>query len=308
MKVVISNIHLQEDFDNYRHIFDEHGIEVVLPDVNERLSEGELLSLMGDVDGVICGDDDFNRTVLNNAPKLKVISKWGTGTDSIDKSTCRELGILVCNTPNAFTNEVADTAMGFILTLARGILDSDKYMHMGVWKKVPGKALRELTLGIIGVGNIGKAVARRANAFGMVTIGYDKVEIPRTFLQQTGMVVTTKMDLLRSCDFVTLHCDLNPTSYHIIGHLELDKMKSTAYLINTARGPLVNEDALIKALDHGKIAGAALDVFENEPLDPASPLTRMSNVLLSSHNANTGTMARKSVHTNSIRNLLEGMK
>jgi len=307
MRILVSNVHLMEDWDRFKGIFEDRGIEVVLPPVNERLSEDELLQLITDIDGIICGDDAITAKVLAHANSLKVISKWGTGIDSIDKDACDDLGILLYNTPNAFTNPVADTTMGFILAISRRIVDANTYMHSGIWKKLPGKALNELTLGIIGVGNIGKAVARRAHVFGMTLLGNDPVEMPTEFLWQTDMEMVSKTRLLQESDFVSLHCDLNPTSRLVINRDDIVLMKPTAYLINTARGPLVNEVALILALQQGWIAGAGLDVFENEPLNPDSVLIGMENVLLSSHNANTGYSAREAVHISTINNLFRGL-
>jgi len=139
--------------------------------VNERLSEAELIPIIGDVHGVICGDDRFTRKVLGAAKKLRVISKWGTGIDSIDREAAHEMGIRICNTPNAFTTPVADSVMAAILCFARRTPWMDRAMKSGEWKKIPGVSLGECTLGIIGVGNIGRALARRAGGFGMMVLG-----------------------------------------------------------------------------------------------------------------------------------------
>ena len=264
---------------------------------------------MDGVDGVICGDDRFTERVLKAArPRLKVIAKWGTGIDSIDADAAARLGILVCNTPDAFTHAVADTVMGYLLAFARGIPWADRDIRAGRWEKQPGISLRECTLGVIGVGNIGRAVVRRAVAFGMSVLGNDIVALPPEFVAETGLELATKDDLLRRADFVSLNCDLNPTSHHVIGPRELRLMKPTARLVNTARGPLVDEPALAAALAAGGIAGAALDVFEVEPLPEDSPLRKLDNVLLAPHNANSSPAAWQRVHENTIRNLIMGLR
>jgi D-3-phosphoglycerate dehydrogenase len=296
---------MQPVIERFRPVFEEHEIELFVPPVNERFEEEDLLQWIGEIDGVICGDDRFTERVLEAAPRLKAISKWGTGTDSIDKAAAARLGIAVRNTPNAFSEPVADSVIGYMLCFARSLPWLDADMKRGVWNKLPGRALRECTLGVIGVGNVGRAVVRRAVAFGMTILGNDVQEIPGPFRQATGIRMVFKEHLLREADFVSLNCDLNPTSYHLIGEAELALMQPHAVLINTARGPVVDEAALVKALRAGRIAGAALDVFEDEPLPADSPLRQMDNVMLAPHNANSSPQAWERVHQNTSRNLIE---
>lgn len=306
-KVLVSATYLQPAIDRYRPWLAEHDIEVVLPPVNERMEEADLLPWVGDIDGAICGDDRFTARVLDAAPRLKVISKWGTGIDSIDQSACRQRGIAVRNTPNAFSEPVADTVLGYLLCFARGLPALDRHMKAGVWQKVPGRALRECTLGVIGVGNVGRAVVRRVVAFGMRVLGNDPVAMPADFLAATGITMVSKDDLLRQADFVSLNCDLNPTSLHLMDAAAFDLMKPDAVIINIARGPIIEEPALIDALQTGRIAGAALDVFEEEPLPAASPLLRMENVLLAPHNANASSETWERVHQSTIKNLIDAL-
>lgn len=304
-KILISAPYFQLVLDEYRSFFNEQGIELVVPHVNERLSEEELLKYIGDIDGVICGDDCFSVRVMDAAPRLKVISKWGTGIDSIDQEAAKARGIAVKNTPGAFTWPVADTAMGFILSFARQIPWMDKEMKGGKWQKFLARSLSESVLGIVGVGQIGQAMARRGQAFGMRVLGNDIKEIPADFIQETGLTMLPLNELVSQADFVTVHCDLSPTSFHLISAPQFALMKPTAYIINTARGPIVDEAALIQALIEKKIAGAGLDVFEDEPLPADSPLLTMSNVLLTPHNANSSPVAWQRVHENTIKNLLD---
>ena len=307
-KVLISAPYLQDIIERFRPTFEENGIEILVPPVSERLEEEELLRYVEGIDGVICGDDRFTGRVLEAAADLKVISKWGTGIDSIDKDACKRLGIALYNTPNAFSEPVADTVFGYILCFARNIPGMDRKMKQGIWKKLPGLSLRESTLGIIGVGNVGKAVVRRARCFGMRIMGNDLVKMPSDFIRQTGIQMVEKEVLLKDSDFVSVNCDLNPTSYHLLGDREFALMKGGAYVVNTARGPIVEEKALVKALQERKIAGAALDVFENEPVPADSPLLSMDNVLLAPHNANSSPEAWEKVHHNTIANLLNGLR
>lgn len=306
-KVMISAPYMQPVLERFRGIFTQNGIEIVVPEVHERLSEQELLGLMEDIDGVICGDDRFTERVLNSAPRLKVISKWGTGVDSIDADACARRGVLLCNTPNAFTEPVADSVFGYILCFARQLPWMDSDIKGGKWQKPPCRALNECTLGVIGVGNIGKAVVRRARAFGMRLMVNDILPIPEE-LQGEGLQNVSKETLLRNSDFVSLNCDLNPTSFHILDRDEFGIMKDTAVVINMARGPLVDEMALVDALQNRRIAGAALDVFEQEPLPEDSPLRGMNNVLLAPHNSNSSPSAWERVHHSTIGNLIAGLQ
>jgi D-3-phosphoglycerate dehydrogenase len=218
------------------------------------------------------------------------------------------LGVAVRNTPNAFSEPVADSVLGYILCFARKLPWMDQNMRQAVWHKAPSVALRECTLGVIGVGNVGKAVVRRALAFGMRILGHDIVEMPEGFLAETAIDMVSKETLLRQADFISINCTLNPTSFHLLGNAEFALVRPSTVIINTARGPIVDESALIRALQNQTIGGAALDVFEVEPLPADSPLRQMSNVMLAPHNANSSPEAWEHVHQNTIRNLLEALQ
>ena len=289
-------------------VFDHYGCEVILPEVHERLSEEELLRYAGQFDGTVCGDDRYTRTVIRQcAPRLKVISKWGTGIDSIDQQAAREHGIAVCRTVDAFTQAVSDSVLGYILAFARRQPWLDANVKEGKWEKLQGRALHECTLGVIGVGYIGKAVLRKAHAFGMQQLANDIIPIPQDLMDAHEVQVVSLEELLGRADFVSVNCDLNPTSFHLINADTLALMKAGAVVINTARGPIVDEAALIEAPRSRRIAGAALDVFEVEPLPADSPLRRMDNVMLSPHNSNSSPSAWERVHWQTLRNLLAGL-
>jgi D-3-phosphoglycerate dehydrogenase len=197
--------------------------------------------------------------------------------------------------------------MGYILAFARRQYWLDQAVKRGEWQKLAGRSLSECALGVIGVGNIGKAVLRRAKAFGMTLLGNDIREIEPDFVLENQVEMTSREDLLMRADFVSVNCDLNPTSRHLLDREAFQLMKPGAVLINTARGPIVDEQALIEALRKDHIAGAALDVFEEEPLPAGSPLRTFDQVLLAPHNANSSPAAWERVHWNTIRNLLEGL-
>ncbi|GIK10645.1 MAG: phosphoglycerate dehydrogenase [Anaerolineaceae bacterium] len=294
--------------ERFKATFDKYAVELIVPEVRERMEETDLLKYAGQFDGAICGDDRYTARALEAcAPRLKVISKWGTGIDSIDSAAASRLNVTVARTPNAFTTPVADSVLGYMLAFVRRQPWMDSAMKRGEWEKIPGRTLSECTLGVVGVGAIGKAVTRRARAFGMKVLGTDIVDIDHVFISESGIEMTDLSSLLSASDFVSLNCDLNPTSRHLINARTLAQMKPTAVLVNTARGPIVDEPALVAALQSGGIAGAALDVFESEPLPHDSPLLKMDNVMLAPHNANSSPAAWERVHWNTIRNLLEGL-
>ncbi|MDK1029834.1 MAG: phosphoglycerate dehydrogenase [Anaerolineae bacterium] len=293
--------------DRFRPVLEGYKIKLIVPEVQERMDEKDLLKYAGQFDGTICGDDRYNARVIEAcAPRLKVISKWGTGIDSIDAEACSRYGIKIGRTPNAFTTPVADSVLSYILSFARQQPWMDKTMKTGEWKKVTGKTLNECTLGVIGIGNIGKAVTRRARAFGMKVLGTDIIEIDHVFVSESGIEMTALDDLLARSDYVSLNCDLNPTSRQLMNADTFALMKPNAVLINTARGAMVDEKALIGALQAKRLAGAALDVFEAEPLPGNSALLQMDNLMLAPHNANSSPTAWERVHWNTIKNLLDG--
>jgi D-3-phosphoglycerate dehydrogenase len=306
--VLLSAPYMLPTVDRFRPVFEKHGLDLIVPEVRERMEEDDLLRYAGRFDGAVCGDDRYTARVLEAcAPRLKVISKWGTGVDSIDAAACSRLNIRLCRTPNAFTTPVSDSVLGYLLAFARRQPWMDREMKSGKWQKIGGLALSECTLGVIGVGHVGRAVVRRARAFGMQVYGNDIAEVDHVFVTETGVVMTSLGDLLSRSDFVSVNCDLNPTSHHLIDSRALARMKQSAVLINTARGPIVDEAALTAALQSGRLAGAALDVFEYEPLPADSPLLHMDNVMLAPHNSNSSPAAWERVHWNTLRNLMEGL-
>ncbi|HAF47878.1 MAG TPA: dihydrofolate reductase [Anaerolineaceae bacterium] len=306
--VLVSAPYMLPELDRFRPVFESYDIKLIIPEVNERLSEEQILIHAGKFDGTICGDDRYTRRVIEAcAPRLKVISKWGTGIDSIDQTAAREFGIMIGNTPNAFTVPVSESVIGYMLAFARQIPWLDNAMKAGDWEKINGKTLSECTLGVIGVGHVGKAVLRRARAFGMHLLGNDIVEMPPDFLLEFGVEMTSLEDLMTRADFISINCTLNPTSYHLINADSLRFCQPTAVLINTARGPIVDQKALVDALQEGRLSGAALDVFEEEPLPLNSPLLSMDQVLLAPHNTNSSPRFWERVHWNTIKNLLLGL-
>lgn len=306
--VLVTAPYLRRYIERAQRIFDHYGLKPIYDLANEHLLEADLAKYNGQYDATVCGDDEFTEGILTaNVPRLKIISKWGTGINSIDTEAASRLGVIVGNTPNAFTLPVADSVLAYMLAFARQIVWVDREIRAGRWEKLPVHSLSECTLGVVGIGNIGSAVIRRARAFGMCILGTDIRPIRRDFILETGTALVDLPTLLTEADYVSLNCDLNPTSHHLINAETLALMKPGAILINTARGPIVDQPALVEALKSGRIAGAALDVFEQEPLTAADPLCQMENVLLGPHNANASPAALEHVFYNTFHNLLVGL-
>jgi len=307
--VLLSAPYMLPFVERFRPVFQHYGLDLLIPQVKERMEEEQILAYAGKFDGTICGDDRYSAEVIKKClPRLKVISKWGTGIDSINKEFAESVGVMVKNTPNAFTLPVSDSVMAYILAFARKQPWMDKAMKKGVWEKISGRSLSECALAVIGVGNIGKAVLRRAKGFGMHLLGNDIQPIAPDFILENYVEMLPFEQALAQADFISLNCDLNPTSYHIINAHSLAFVKTSAILINTARGQLVDESALITALEEERLGGAALDVFEVEPLPVDSPLREMENVMLAPHNSNSSPSAWERVHWSSIHNLLLGLQ
>lgn len=275
--------------------------------VDERLEEADLLPIIGKYEGILCGDDRITQNVIDAAVNLKTIVKWGTGIDSINKKYAESKGISVLRTPNAFTEPVSDTTLAMMLAEVRGLVRNDRVVKSGQWDKPQGYMLQEKTVGIIGFGDIGKAVAKRLMPFGPRVLVNDIQPIDEEHLTTLNVTSVTKEEIYAQCDIITLHCDLNPTSEHVLNAEAFAEMQRKPYVINTARGPLIEESALIAALTSGQISGVGIDVFEHEPLAVDNPLRSMDTVMASCHNTNSSPMCWDRVHVNSLKLMMEGL-
>ena len=276
------------------------GVEVVYYDRKEYPSEETLAKIVREVQGIVVGDERYPGRILEGST-LKVISRMGVGVDSVDVEAATPLGIAVCNAPGANAESVADHAMGVMLTLARNFIKLDAEMRKGVWYRPLGTADFHLqTLGIIGLGRIGKRVARRAKGFSMRIVATDPVWDDE-FASEFGIERLSLEDLLRQSDYVTLHTPSEPQTYHLIDAERLALMKPTAFLVNCARGAVVDAAAAYDALKARQIAGAGLDVFEDEPLG-MSPLCELDNVILTPHAAHYNPLSNKRVSEMALAN------
>ena len=263
-----------------KEVFDE----IVLNPFGRTLTSEEVMERWEGVDAILAGTEKYTKEMLQNAPaSLKVISRHGVGLESVDLATAREQGITVCNTPGANADAVAEAAMGLILSVLRKIPLSDHYVRSNNWKRSEGRLIKGQTVGVIGMGNIGKGVIRRCQGFGAKFMAYDPY-FDETFATEYGVAPAGIEDVLKNADIVTLHLPSTPETYHIINAETLAMMKPGAVLINTARGELVDEAALYEALKSGHLGGAGLDVYSSEPIYN-SPLFELDNIVVTPHMA-----------------------
>lgn len=271
--------------------------------IPQALNSNDLSKKILDYDGLICGDDEIDENVIKNANKLKVISKWGTGIDSINKNLCLKNGIKVCNTPNAFTDSVAQLALSYILAFSKNIFEiHHNIKYKKKWPKTSSVLMKNQTIGIVGLGNIGLKLAHFCNKVGFKVLFNDIKKIKSKVFPRTSL-----KNLLTKSDYICVCCDLNSSSKYLLNSKNLKFMKKTAALINVARGPIIKEHSLIKFLEKNKNFKVALDVFEQEPLKKNSPLRKYDNVILSSHNAFNSRELVEEVNKNSLVNIIENI-
>tara|TARA_R110001592_G_scaffold56881_4_gene173093 strand:- start:8900 stop:9805 length:906 start_codon:yes stop_codon:yes gene_type:complete len=270
--------------DQFIPYMESKGIEAYCANVVQTLSEAELIELVPQFDGWIIGDDPATRQVFEagKAGRLKAAVKWGIGVDNVDFDACRELSIPIINTPNMFGAEVADTALGYVIALARQTFYIDREIRNGAWPKNRGISLSGKTVGVIGFGDIGKSFAKRAAALGMRPIVYDPGF--KEIGSELG-VLCAWPERVDKCDFLVFTCALNEHNYHMLNADVLSQCKDGIRIINVARGPLIDEEALCAVLKTGKVHSAALDVFEIEPLPMDSYLREHSLCVFGSHNS-----------------------
>lgn len=259
----------------------EAGCETVRADMSQKMTEDRLIELLGGVEAAIVGVVPMTAHVLENAPSLKVVSAHGVGVDHIDLEAATRLGVIIANCPGANDQAVADLTIGLMVSIARQIPQVDRDVRGGKWGRYEGSELWKKTLGLIGLGRIGRGVAKRASGFDMQVLAYDPY-VDEKQAEAIGVRMTSLAEVIASADFLSLHATLTEETRHLIGKRELEQIKPSAFMINTARGGLVDEEALYTALVEGKLAGAALDAFTAEP-PVGSPLLELKNVVVTPH-------------------------
>jgi D-3-phosphoglycerate dehydrogenase len=299
---------MQNCIDEFLPALNEHQLDVVMPEVVQQPTEDELIEIIGDFDGMIAGDDPLTARVLAHAKRMRIISKWGVGIDGIDIDAARERGIAVLNTPGVFGGEVADVALGYVVMLARQLHQIDESVRAGGWLKHEGRSLADKVLGVAGFGSIGQAVGARGLGFGMRVVAYDITDDTRIAASEMGIEMLGLEELFQQSDFLVLCSPLTPETRHMVNERTLALMRPGSFLVNVARGPLVDEAALVRALDSGHLAAAALDVFEEEPLAANSGLRRFEQCVFGSDNASNTREGVLRASAKAVENLLRGLE
>jgi len=280
-RVLISSATLASTEGPHLQVLRDAGFEIVFPPQPKLLTEEDLLELVPGVHATLAGPEPYTPRVFEKAHELRVIARSGVGYDAVDVAAATQRGIAVTITPGTNHDAVAEQTFALIFALAKRVVSRHLEVKAGEWKRVPSLALRGATLGVVGLGRIGKTVALHGLGFGMRVLAAEAYP-DHAFLERHAVTLLPLAELLRQADWVSLHAPLTPETRHLIDRHTLASMKPTAYLVNTARGGLVNEADLLEALKKGTIAGAALDVFEQEP-PGVSPLFALPNVVLSPH-------------------------
>lgn len=299
-KILITWRFLIRDIKKYSEKFKKYNIKYDFFKTDQYVKERELSKIIHKYDGIICGDDEITSTVIDKAKKLRVISKWGTGIDSINKNYAKKKNIKVFNTPGAFTNAVAEHAIGLMLSITRNITFNHLDILRNDWSKRICHTIEGKNIGIIGYGKIGKKIHKLLNVF--------KPNIIINDIKKISKKRTTLNNLLKISDIIFIACDLNETSKHLIKMKELKIMKKQAILINISRGPIIDNTALVKALNRKLISCAGLDVYETEPIEKNSELLKLDNCIFTSHNAFNSKETIDRINLLSVDNLINHLK
>lgn len=305
MKVLVTSNSFGKYSKEPQKALEEFGMEVVLNPYHRVMTEEELISQIKDADAVILSTEIVNRKVIDAAPKLKVISRYGVGTDNIDKEYCEEKGIKVTIAKNANSNAVAEFAITLMLSALRGVCASDDYAKQGLWKKIEGLDLSGKTVGIIGLGAIGREVAKKLSSFDVNLIAYD-IYYDEAFIKDYNIKMMSFENVIKQSDIITLHVP-SFGDKPLLSYKEFEQMKQDVVLINTARAALLDNDALIKYLDKKKIFAVGLDVHPDEPHFDER-LLKYKNVILTPHNAAVSRGAIDKVSMMAVKNVIENLK
>jgi len=305
MKILVTPTSFHRDKKSKaKDLLEQFADEIVYNPYGRPLNEDEIVHLLEGVDGYIAGLDYITARVIEQAPEtLKVISRYGAGYDRVDVKAAAKKGIVVTNTPEVNSQSVAELAFGLMLCLARRIPALDGKVKAGEWPRMTGIELYKKTLGVVGLGAVGKRVAMMAKGFSMDILAYDPY-IDRTFARDKGIKEATFEELIGNSDFISLHLPLNESTRNIIDEKAIEKMKQGAVIINTSRGGLIDEKAAYRALKSGKLGGLGLDAFEKEP-PGESPLFELNNVVATPHAGAHTAEAIENMGMLAVRNLID---
>lgn len=281
-RILLTTTSFQDNPGKHHEMLDQQGFEIVR--ARGPLPEEEMLKLVGDFDGIICGDDAYTRPVLEKClPRLRVLSKYGIGLDKIDLPAATDLKIPVTNCPGVNHTTVAEHAMALMLAMFRHVPEENNFVHQGNWKRLTGHEVMGKVLGIIGLGRIGKEVAKRARAFGMEVVAYDLVWDEDFAREYQISKRATPEEVLSVAEVLSMHMNLSDQTRGFLNTERLELLPQGAYVVNTSRGALIDQQAVADAVKSGRLAGYAADVVEPEPIAPDNPLIGVPGIVLTPH-------------------------
>lgn len=308
-KILVGVANYKKDCPKARNMLLEKGYELIELKGTKPYTKEELKELVKDIDGVVAGMEPWSEEVFAEAPKLKVVARFGVGYDSVDLEAAKRHGVIATNVRNfMLSNSVAEHALTLMLTVAKHVIPMDKVMHENGWGSISGCQIYGKTVGIMGFGAIGQCLARLLTGFGATVLAYDPFpneEVAR----ELKVTLAAKEEVLRQSDFISLHIPNTPENYHFIDKAELGLVKDNVIIINTARGPAINIDALYDAIMAKKAGGAGIDVYEQEPPQPDMPILQCTNVVLQPHGSSDTWECREALSLDSAQcviDVLEG--
>lgn len=290
-KVLIAPSQLANLDGDFVTVLRKAGFELAYPNLGRQMVESELAEKLSGCCAALAGSEPYTRQIFQKHPQLKIVARAGVGYDAVDVQAATDHGVAVAIAPGTNQDSVAEHCFMLLLALSRHLINQHNPIRDGKWPRAANLPVRGKTLGLVGLGRIGKAMTKRAQVFGMKVIAYEPFP-DKAFVETHGIRLTTLDDLLREADYVSLHLPAMAGTFKLVNADRLRLMKSSAFLINTARGAVVDEAALYEALRDNKIAGAGLDVFEDEPPSPNSPLLKLDNVVMTAHTAGVDTQSR----------------
>ena len=291
----------------YENELRKRNITYTILESKQQVNEKKFMKIVHKFDAILSGDDQITKKVIDRAKNLKVISKWGTGIDSIDHNYAKTKGIKIFNTPGAFTNGVATMAISMILAFYRQLIINHNDIKKNIWSKYPGETLLNKKVGVIGAGNIGKKIIEMLQGFQTINYINDIKKIDPNFLKKFKSESKTKKYIFNNCDIIIIATDLNKSSINIINKKTINYFKNNPLIVNIGRGGSINSKALLLFLKKKKIKGACLDVFDKEPLDKKSLFKKYANCILTSHNAFNTKDEVEFVNKNTLNNIFKGL-
>lgn len=305
MKVLISTSSFAVYDRRPLDMLESNGIDYTLNPHGRTLKPSEVIELAKDHIGIIAGTEQLSKEILLQLPSLKVISRCGVGMDNVDLDTCKQLNITVKNTPNSVTQAVAELTLGLIINISRGICSMNQQMRDNIWNKRMGNLVTGKTIGIIGLGRIGKRVAQLLNPFNVEIIAFDPFP-DKEWAKKNDIMFVQIDELMKRSDIITIHVPYLEENHHFIDLTKLKMMKKSAYIINVARGGLIDELALYNCLKNGDIGGAVMDVYESEPY--SGPLKELDNTILTPHIGSYAMESRVQMELEATKNLIESLE